>query len=162
MLNHVVRLVVATTILATGAFVDSMPLHAQSTIATTANAAESDPVVMGWMQGFPPPPDKRIGQPDSNYFSFPKLRWTVCHLRELLPTTEVSRGLGAPVPLERAIDEGIDDVTFRPLGSDETMQWKESLAANYTDGILILHKSRIVYERFLAAWTKPASTPRCR
>lgn len=146
MLSQVVRFFLPTTILATGMLVFPMPLHAQST--STVSAAESDPVVMGWMQGFPPPPDKRIGQPDSNYFSFPKLRWTVCHLRELLPTTEVSRGLGAPVPLERAIDEGIDGVTFTPLGSDETMTWSQSLAANYTDGILILHKGRIVYERY--------------
>lgn len=55
------------------------------------SARESDPRVMGWMQGFPPPPDKLITQPDSNYFSFPKLRWSVCHLREFLPTEEISR-----------------------------------------------------------------------
>jgi hypothetical protein len=66
-----------------GALAQSAPLSAQ----------ESDPNVMGWMQGFPPPPDKLITQPDSNYFSFPKLRWTVCHLREFLPTEEISRGL---------------------------------------------------------------------
>lgn len=63
------------------------------------SAQESDPRVMGWMQGFPPPPDKLITQPDSNYFSFPKLRWSVCHLREFLPTEEISRGAAAPVPL---------------------------------------------------------------
>ena len=50
------------------------------------SAAASDPGTLGWMRGFPPPPDKVIGQPDSNYFSFPKMRWTVCHFRELLPT----------------------------------------------------------------------------
>ena len=60
------------------------------------SAQDSDPNVMGWMQGFPPPADKLITQPDSNYFSFPKLRWSVCHLREFLPTEEISRGLGAP------------------------------------------------------------------
>jgi CubicO group peptidase (beta-lactamase class C family) len=145
-LSQVVRVFLVTTITLAGVLAGSVPLHAQPT--PLASAAESDPIVMGWMQGFPPPPDKRIGQPDSDYFSFPKLRWTVCHLRELLPTIEVSRGLGAPVPLETAIDEGIDDVTFRPLGSDNTMRWEESLAVNYTDGILILHKSRIVYERY--------------
>ena len=42
------------------------------------SAAQSDPVALGWMEGFPPPPEKLITQPDSNYFSFPKLRWTVC------------------------------------------------------------------------------------
>ena len=104
---------------------------------------------MGWMQGFPPPPDKLIMQPDSNYFSFPKLRWTVCHLRELLPTEQVSRGLGAPVPLEYDLDEAaIDELTFTPMGSTDKMTWKESLAANYTDGMLIIHKGKIVYERY--------------
>jgi CubicO group peptidase (beta-lactamase class C family) len=144
--DPVSRFMIAFTILATGTVVAPMSLCAQST--TPPTAAESDPVVLGWMEGFPPPADKRIGQPDSNYFSFPKLRWTVCHLRELLPTTEVSRGLGAPVPLNRAIDNGIDDVSFKPLGSDTTMSWKESLATNYTDGILVLHKGVIVYERY--------------
>ena len=44
--------------------------------------------------------DKIITQPDSVYFSFPRLRWSVCHLREFLPTEEISRGTGAPVPLD--------------------------------------------------------------
>ncbi|MEM7776227.1 MAG: serine hydrolase [Pseudomonadota bacterium] len=126
-------------------------LNAASTNAADrepASAADSDPGTMGWMQGFPPPKDKRIGQPDSNFFSFPKMRWTVCHFRELLPTTRVSRGLGAPITMARSLDDGIDDVTFAPIGSDKTMTWKESLSANYTDGILILHKGRIVYERY--------------
>ena len=109
---------------------------------------DSDPASLGWMVGFPPPPDRIIGQPDSNYFSFPKLRWTVCHFRELLPTKQVSRGLGAPATLPRTHDTGIDDVSFVPLGGDEEMTWKQSLAANYTDGILILHEGRIVYERY--------------
>jgi len=113
-----------------------------------ASASASDPQTLGWMQGFPPPADKLIGQPDSNYFSFPKMRWTVCHLRELLPTTQVSRGLGAPVALAREANAGIDAVTFKPIGRDAQMTWKEALAANYTDGILILHKGRIVYERY--------------
>lgn len=101
------------------------------------------------MQGFPPPADKLVMQPDSNYFSFPKLRWTVCHIRELLPTKQVSRGLGAPVPFEYALDEAtIDALRFTPTGSNKRMTWKESLAANYTDGMLILHRGKIVYERY--------------
>ncbi len=112
------------------------------------SAAATDPAVMGWMEGFPPPPDRQIEQPDSNYFSFPKLRWTVCHLRELLPTEQVSRGLGAPVPLNYALDPDIDAVSFTPLGSNDSMTWEESLAANYTDGMLIIHRGQVVYERF--------------
>ena len=120
--------------------------YAQSAPLT---AAQSDPRVLGWMEGFPPPPDKLIMQPDSNYFSFPKLRWTVCHFRELLPTEQVSRGIGAPVPLQYDLDEtAIDALTFMPMGSDEEMTWNESLSANYTDGMLIIHLGKIVYERY--------------
>lgn len=112
------------------------------------DAAASDPNALGLMQGFPPPADKRVMQPDSNFFSFPKLRWTVCHIRELMPTKQVSRGLGAPAPLEYALDDGIDAVTFMPMGGDKPMSWKESLGANYTDGMLIMHKGKVVYEYY--------------
>jgi CubicO group peptidase (beta-lactamase class C family) len=128
-----------------GASAQSAPLSAQ----------DSDPRMMGWMQGFPPPEDKLITQPDSNYFSFPKLRWSVCHLREFLPTEEISRGLGAPAPLAYPapavfadLRQQIDAVTFTPLNSDKEMTWEESLYANYTDGMLILHKGEVVYERY--------------
>ncbi|MCC1482015.1 serine hydrolase domain-containing protein [Roseibaca sp. Y0-43] len=119
------------------------------------SAQDSDPTVLGWMQGFPPPADKLITQPDSNYFSFPKLRWSVCHLREFLPTEEISRGLGAPVPLEypspaefAELRAQIDALTFLPMNSDTEMTWEESLYANYTDGMLILHEGKVVYERY--------------
>lgn len=111
-------------------------------------AQQSDPGALGWMQGFPPPPELRITNPDNNFFSSPKLRWSVCHLRELLPTEQVSRGLGAPAALDYALDPGIDAVTFTPLGGQEEMTWEASLYANYTDGILVLHEGRIVYERY--------------
>lgn len=112
------------------------------------SAEESDPVKMGWMTGFPPLPDKLIMQPESDFFSFPKLRWTVCHIRELMPTKQVSRGLGAPIPLRYALDDSIDSVTFMPIGGKERMTWKESLSKNYTDGILIIHKGKVVYEHY--------------
>ncbi len=118
-------------------------------VAQQLSPAETDPRVLGWMEGVPPPPDKLIMQPDSNYFSFPKLRWTVCHLRELLPTEQVSRGIGAPVPFEYDLDEAaIDALAFKPMGSQETMTWQESLVANYTDGLLIIYKGKVVYERY--------------
>ncbi|MEQ8412280.1 MAG: serine hydrolase, partial [Erythrobacter sp.] len=119
------------------------------------SAEESDPRVMGWMEGFPPPPDKIITQPDSVYFSFPRLRWSVCHLREFLPTEQISRGLGAPSdlaylsPAEFAEERArIDALTFTPMNADAPMTWERSLYANYTDGMLILHKGKVVYERY--------------
>lgn len=110
-------------------------------------AKESDPKTLGWMQGFPPPADKLIAQPSSDFFSFPKLRWTVCHIRELMPTTEVSRGIGAPSKLSYELDKNIDTIPFIPTGSNRPMTWRQSLDANYTDGIMILHHGKVVYER---------------
>ncbi|MEC8572862.1 MAG: serine hydrolase [Pseudomonadota bacterium] len=119
------------------------------------SAQDSDPTVMGWMQGFPPPDERLITQPDANYFSFPKLRWSVCHLREFLPTEEISRGTGAPIPLSypsparfAALARQIDALTFRPTNATEDMTWDQSLYANYTDGMLIMHKGQVVYERY--------------
>lgn len=110
---------------------------------------------MGWMQGHPPPPDKLITQPDSNYFSFPKLRWSVCHLREFLPTEAISRGTGSPAPLDYLppaafadMAREIDALTFTPTNGGKTMTWEQSLFANYSDGVLIIHKGRVVYERY--------------
>ncbi|MGD9352191.1 MAG: serine hydrolase [Desulfobacterales bacterium] len=122
-----------------------------NTLAKTSNplsAEESDPNQLGWMTGFPPPPEKLIMQPESDYFSFPKLRWTVCHIRELMPTKQVSRGIGDPIPLQYAIDKNIDGVSFTPLGGGKPMTWEISLSANYTDGILIIHEGKVVYERY--------------
>lgn len=122
----------------------SITSHAKDTYLT---AKESDSQTLGWMQGFPPPDDKLITQPSSNFFSFPKLRWTVCHIRELMPTTEISRGIGSSSKLSYALDKNIDALTFIPTGSNRLMTWQESLDANYTDGIMILHHSKVVYER---------------
>ena len=124
-------------------------LNAQS--SKTLSAEESDPIKLGWMTGFPPPPEKLIMQPESDYFSFPKLRWTVCHIRELMPTKQVSRGIEPPSPLTYALDSGIDHLTFTPIGGEELMTWEESLSANYTDGILIIHRGKVVYERYFGA-----------
>jgi CubicO group peptidase (beta-lactamase class C family) len=123
----------------------------ENTLAKTSNplsAEESDPNQLGWMTGFPPPPEKLIMQPESDFFSFPKLRWTVCHIRELMPTKQVSRGISPPIPLKYAIDKNINDVSFTPLGGGKPMTWEKSLSANYTDGILIIHEGKVVYERY--------------
>lgn len=121
--------------------------------AASLSAADSDPRTMGWMQGVPPVEDKRIAVAAGDFFDFPKSRWTVCHIRELFPTVEVRRSTEPSVPLEYRPDDElaelrseIDRLTFSPLGSELEMTWKEALAANYTDGVLILHHGRVVYE----------------
>ena len=112
------------------------------------DAQASDPAKLGWMVGSPPPPDRTLRFDDGSYFGFPAMRWSVSNFRQLMPTVNVSRGLGAARPLPRALRRDIDAMRFTPLGSDRTMTWRESLDANYTDGIVVLHRGRIVYERY--------------
>jgi CubicO group peptidase (beta-lactamase class C family) len=112
------------------------------------DAAASDPAKLGWMVGSPPPPERQLRFDDGSYFQFPAMRWSVSNFRQLMPTVNVSRGVGPPTPLPRALRQDIDAVRFTPLGGAATMSWAESLAANYTDGILVLHQGRVVYERY--------------
>ena len=129
----------------------SAPVLAQE--APVLNAAESDPNKMGWMVGSPPPEDKIIRVDDPDAYAFPRLRWTVCHFRQLMPTVNVSRGLGDPVPLEEVLDPAIDAITFTPLGGDTTMTWAESLEANYSDGVIVMQDGVVVYKRYSGCLT---------
>jgi CubicO group peptidase (beta-lactamase class C family) len=112
------------------------------------DADASDPARLGWMVGSPPPPDRMLRFEDGSYFQFPALRWSVSHFRQLMPTVNVSRGLAPAVPLPQAPREDIDELRFTPLGASQSMTWRDSLKANYTDGIVVLHKGRVVYERY--------------
>lgn len=112
------------------------------------DALESDPAKMAWMVGSPPPPERMIRFEDGSYFRFPQMRWSVAHFRQLMPTINVSRGLGAPGPLEATPQAGIDQVSFVPLGGEKPMTWGDALLANYTDAIVVLHRGRVVYERY--------------
>ncbi|NEU96444.1 serine hydrolase domain-containing protein [Bradyrhizobium uaiense] len=121
------------------------------------SAADSDPVKMGWMIGSPPPADKLIQFSNGSHFSFPQTRWSFANFRRFLPTSNVWRGDGAASPLPRAERSDIDAVTFQPLGQSGTMTWAESLAANYTDAIVVFHRGKIVYERYFGVMSPHAT-----
>ena len=132
----------------------SLTAAATGLLAQTPNlptAAQTDPVALGWMVGSPPPADKVIRFADGSGYKFPQTRWSFSNFRQLMPTTQVSRGTGAPLPLPRALRGDLDAVSFVPLGKDTPMTWGQAFDANYTDGIVVLHKGRIVYERYAGA-----------
>lgn len=112
------------------------------------DARSSDPAVMGWMMGAPPPPEHILRFDDGSYFRFPAMRWSVANFRQLMPTVNVSRGLDGFTPLVQTLRDDIDAITFVPLDGEEPMTWAESLPANYTDGIIVLHRGKVVYERY--------------
>ncbi len=116
--------------------------------AEVPDAAQSDPVAMGWMQGSPASPEKTIRVGDGSFYKFPQSRWSFSHWRELFPTRNVSRGEGPVSALPNGAPADLDGLTFTPLGGDRPMTWAESLGANYTDAIVVLHRGRIVYEKY--------------
>ncbi len=116
--------------------------------AQPLDARASDPVTMGWMVGTPPAPEKTIRFADGTSGRFPQTRWAFSNIRQFVPTRVVARGSAPVIELPKAERTDINAITFQPIGSAKTMTWAESLDANYTDGILVLHQGRIVYERY--------------
>jgi len=111
------------------------------------NAWDSDPKRLGWMVGSPPPTEKVVCFADGSMRQFPQSRWAYSHMRALVPTKTVARG-AAGIALPRADRDDLDTVSFRPIGSEVPMNWAQSMDANYTDGILVLHRGRVVDERY--------------
>jgi len=126
------------------------------------DGSASDPNVLGWMQGAPPPALKRIRFEDDKFLRFPEIRWTLSHMRELLPTVSVWRGGGAPSDLGvyvEAAGAAIDALTFDDLHG-RRLTWAQSLLDTYTDGIVVLHRGRRIYERYFGA-LQPHGTHAC-
>lgn len=111
----------------------------------------SDPRVMGWMQGSPVPPDKLIQLQDRSYYSFPKQRWSFSNMQAIVPTLPIRRS-GPTRAIPYALRSDIDSVSFTPIGGAKPMTWRESLDANYTDGIVVMHRGKIIYEYVFGAY----------
>ena len=119
------------------------------TPTTPPNSADSDPRALGWMTGFPPPQDKAVIFADGSFRKFPQLRWAWSNIRQLVPTVGVWRGPGPASVLPRAA---------RDLGSlqlttmdGRSITFDQALEETYADGIAVLHRGRIVFERYFGA-----------
>lgn len=127
------------------------PVLAQTSPQTSPpTATATDPVKLGWMQGSPPPADKQVRFDDGSMWAFPRTRWAFSHWRELVPTAPILRGTSAPSPLPRAERADLDKISFTTLDG-QPMTWGDAFDANFTDGIIVLHRGRIVYERYAGA-----------
>ena len=124
---------------------------AQPAPALLPDPAATSVGALGWMQGFPPAPDKLITFDDPRGGAFPRNRWSFSHVRESVPTANVWRGNGAPSPLPAA-PRDLDGIAFTALGG-EPMTFGQMLPRTYTDGILVLHKGDVVYEKYFGALT---------
>ncbi|ANW02633.1 serine hydrolase domain-containing protein [Bradyrhizobium icense] len=114
-----------------------------------ATAAETDPQTLGWMQGFPPPPDKTITFQNGSFRSFPELRWAWSNIRQLVPTVNVWRGAGPASVLPR---EEHDIGACASVTMDgRPMTFARMLEETYADGIAVLHRGKLIYERYFGA-----------
>lgn len=97
------------------------------------------------MQGFPPPEEARVSR--ENFMLPPYNRWAFQHIRELQPTREVSRGRESVAALQVAPVD-LADRSYKVSGDREITldEWLEEAA---TDSFLVLHKGKVVYERYL-------------
>ena len=118
------------------------------------SAAETDPATLSLMQGAPVPADKQVRWTDGSMWRFPQQRWAFSHMREVVPTVNIGRE-GAVSVLPVALRDDLDDVRLTTLDG-QAMTWRDSLAATYTDAILVMKKGGVVYERHFGA-TTPAT-----
>lgn len=114
------------------------------------DAANTDPRVTKVMEGFPPAADKIVRGIDGSSMIFPNTRWAFSHVREMGPTVRLRRGSAMPSVFAKAPRNDLDAVKFTTLDG-KAMTWGESLSANFTDGIVVLHKGKIVQERYFGA-----------
>ncbi len=135
-------------------FLCGIAVFSQEIMQESLSAKDSDPNKMGWMQGFPPSESRIVNGIDGSFFEFPALRYSVSHMREFMPTTEVQSALEKNYTFKERINKNIDSIMFTPWGETEQMTFSDSLEKTYTDGMLILHKGKIVYEKYFGSLTK--------
>lgn len=136
---HVARALLCTALATASLFASAQgapPLPAPETVSLDR---------LRYMEGFPPAPEAVVDH--SNRTRFPQMRWALQHTRELVPTRNVRRGPG-PVAVLRASPRDLGSHVFQDeQGRDLTVdQWLER---TYTDALVVLHRGRIVYERYL-------------
>lgn len=138
---HLSRLTLCAAIASAALLTLAPPSHAQAPQLPPPDA--TDPTALQLMQGFPPPADKQVRL--ATILKYPNARWALHHLRELGPTATVWRGDGPVAALPAQLRE-LDALPFTDdKGASTTLAaWQK---ATYTDGLLVLHKGRVVYER---------------
>lgn len=99
---------------------------------------------LGLMKGFPPLPDKNVTHANQLYGPFN--RWSFRNLK-MNRTSDVWRGNEPVSPLEYSLMD-IEDVPYQNfMGTKFT--FRDMIYSSYTDGIVVLNKGKIIYEKYL-------------
>jgi CubicO group peptidase (beta-lactamase class C family) len=87
----------------------------------------------------------------SNWLEPPFNRIAFQRVRELCPTALIARS--AEPRILAADPVGLDDVTFA-AADGSTVRWSDHLEQTFCDGVCVVHRGRIVYERYLNGMTE--------
>ncbi|WP_163834252.1 serine hydrolase domain-containing protein [Spartinivicinus ruber] len=99
---------------------------------------------LGLMKGSPPLANKQVNQ--SNFIQPPFNRWSLQHIRELMPTREVFKGSGTTIPLKsNPANLGLLEIS---LAQNKKITIDDWLRNSYTDGFLVLHNGVLVFEKY--------------
>ena len=104
------------------------------------------------MQGNPPTLDRIPNL--SNWDLGPFNRWSFQHVREIMPTVEVRRSDGHAARFETDLQD-LEGLAVTAQGG-EASTLGQVLLDSYTDGFLLLHRGRIVFERYFNQMSEEA------
>lgn len=102
------------------------------------------PLVDQLMEGFPPSVDAQVTL--ANWRTYPYMRWSFQHVRELVPSAEIAND---PGDVEQLSFGQADFAGLRIDGAGAELTLDEFLEASNTDGIVVLHRGAIVLERYM-------------
>ncbi|SDR86420.1 hypothetical protein SAMN05216271_0599 [Halopseudomonas sabulinigri] len=103
---------------------------------------------LNYMQGFPPAADKQITRADY-LIDYPKVRWAFQHMRELIPSRQISRGPHAAslLPEGENREAQINALQIN-LQEGESISFSEFLERSYADALLIIHQGQVIYQAY--------------
>jgi CubicO group peptidase (beta-lactamase class C family) len=105
------------------------------------------------MGAFPPPPEQQVTL--ANWARPPFNRWGFQHTREIVPSADIPNDpAGAAELPSDPIDLGALSIA---TGGREPLSFRDVLRETSTDGLVILHRGRVVFEHYAHGMT--ADTP---
>jgi CubicO group peptidase (beta-lactamase class C family) len=106
-----------------------------------------DVAALALMRGFPPVVEQRVTA--ANWQFPPFNRWAFSNARRLLPSARVRRGLGVAHSFDRHAGKRGELSAMRSGGDARPLTGV--LEDTFTDGFLVLHRGRLVYEYYSGA-----------
>ncbi len=117
-------------------------------IAGAAPGYGEDDTMTTIMRGFPPTDDARVTLANWRLPTFN--RWAFHHVREIVPSADIPND---PDDIEQLPAQPLDTSGPRIADRDRVLSFDEFLTASHTDGFAVIHRGRLVVERYANGMT---------